>query len=210
MLSDPVLSPREVEQALGLSAPATRRAAVTYEAVFGPLPRLRGQDGPRRWPLEAVRRVQVGHAALEAGRVPSLEHALTLIREGQELPAPVELPEHPDPAADLLTLVEALRGEVAALRQELAATQRQALPASAPTEEALRAAIRAELSEALSDRSPERERAASEMRSVVQEELERLRVLLHASTGPVAPLPPAQITPRPRGLLSRLWGALRG
>jgi hypothetical protein len=208
MTSDQTLTPREVEEALGLSAPATRRAAVTYEAAFGPLPRVRGQEGPRRWPLEALRRVQVAHAALEAGRVPSLEHALILIREGQELPSPVELPERSDPAAVLLSLVEALRGEVAQLRQELATTQLQALPVPAPTEEALRAVIRQELAEALSDHSPER--AASEMRAVVQDELERLRVLLHASTQAVATVPSPQVTPASRSLLSRLWGALRG
>jgi DNA-binding transcriptional MerR regulator len=208
MTSDQMLTPREVEDALGLSAPATRRAAVTYEAVFGLLPRIRGQEGPRRWPLEALRRVQVAHAALEAGRVPSLEHALTLIREGQELPAPVEMPERPDPAAALLSLVEALRGEIAQLRQELATTQLQALPVPAHTEEALRVVIRQELADALSDRSPER--AASEIRAVVQDELERLRVLLHASTQTVATVPLTQVTPTSRGLLARLWGALRG
>jgi len=200
---DGTLTPREVEQALGLSAPTVRRAAVAYEGVFGPLPRLRGQDGPRQWPGEAVRRVQVAHAALDSGRVTSMEHALRLIYDGQDLPTRPDLPARPDPIREMAATVEALRLEVAALREQVAAAPARELPAPGPSAEQVREIIRDEIGAALAHRSPVEQHLgdADGVRLAVREELEGLRVRLHAAAPPAAPAPH-------RGLLARLLSRL--
>ncbi|WP_161883472.1 hypothetical protein [Deinococcus alpinitundrae] len=85
--AESLLTPSQVSQALGVGASTLRRHAMLYEELFGPLPRERDQ---RRWPLEAVRRLQAAQQALAGGLVGSLETALTMVRDGQPLPEPVE------------------------------------------------------------------------------------------------------------------------
>ena len=62
------------------------------------MPRERDQ---RRWPVEAVRRLQAAQQALASGLVGSLETALTMVRDGQPLPEPVEVPDDLAPIPDM-------------------------------------------------------------------------------------------------------------
>ena len=151
-----LLTPGEVAETLGVSAPTVRRLAVAYEAVFESM--ARGGRGGRLWNLETVRRFQVAHEALASGRVASLEAALTLIRDGEALPERSDLPTRPDHVGKLLNAVEALQAEVVQLRRELAARdervgERLALPASGTAPEVLREVVREEIGAAL---DPER------------------------------------------------------
>lgn len=178
------MTPGEVASHLRVSAASVRRMAASYEGVFGPLPRSRGQDGPRLWPVDAVRRVQVAHDALNTGKVTSLERALELVRDGADLPQRVTLPAEGDALVELLAEVRALRAlaeaqgrELAALREIVAGRELPAPTAQAPL-------------------TPEPVDVGNAVQDAVKVALdpERLRVALHA-------------TERPRrGLLARLLG----
>lgn len=136
-----VMPPKEAARRLGVAASTLRRLAPTYEAVHGPLP-WEGDEagGGRLWPAEVVERVGAARALVAEGRAKSLESALRALAGGA--PPPSGVLSRPDEAGEL---VEALRGEleavrrglaelpelraeVAALRSELAASR--ALPAS--------------------------------------------------------------------------------
>lgn len=120
-------TPAQVAQVLGVSAPSVRRIALVYEGVFGPLPR--DERGHRHWPQQALHRTQAAHQALGTGSVASLEAALRLIDEGDDLPVPVDLPAvppEPDVLAEVLQelrrlreVMEAQHLELGALRQEI-------------------------------------------------------------------------------------------
>lgn len=167
-----IMTPGEVADHLRVSAPTVRRMAKHYEEVFGVLPR--DERDRRLWPLEAVRRVQAAHQALGSGRLASLERALELVRDGEELPQRVTLPVERDVLVELLEEVRALRAlteaqgrELAHLREVVQGQGRELPPATAQaverTEE-VRGAVREEVQAALDP--------------------ERLRVALHASTPP--------------------------
>lgn len=186
-----VLTPREAAQTLGVQSRTIRRMAETYEAVFGELPRVRPDEdrSPRLWPAEAVRRVQVAHFALKSGKVASLEHALTLVRDGAELPAGTEH-EGGQAAVNLSAQFVELKALLEAQGRELAR---------------LRALVQDRARELPSTVAPALE-GSDEVRRAVREEVqvaldpERLRIALHAA----AP------TPRRRsgwrGLLAALLG----
>jgi len=165
------MTPGEVADHLRVSAPTVRRMAKHYEDVFGLLPR--DERDRRLWPLEAVRRVQAAHQALGSGRVVSLERALELVRDGEELPVRVTLPVERDVLAELLEEVRALRAlteaqgrELAHLREVVQGPSRELPPVTTAQAvertEDVRGAVREEVQAALDP--------------------ERLRVALHAST----------------------------
>lgn len=140
------LTPGDVAGHLKVSGATVRRMASAYEKIFGPLARDGKQH--RVWSLEAVRRVQVAHEALNTGQVTSLENALILVRDGDALPVRAELPVRSDALAELLTEVRALRTlaevqgrELTALRAEMAG--RQVLPALEPAGAELLAEVQA-------------------------------------------------------------------
>lgn len=189
----PQYTPAQIADMLAVSPSSTRRMAATFESVMGPLPRT--AQGARVWPLEAFRQLEAAHNALttSGGRVTSLDHALRLIRDGQELPERVTLPDRPDPLTELLAEVRALRVLTEAQGRELAQLREavqtfQALPAPPPDAQgatdppdAGQAAVKDAVGDAV--------RAALDP--------ERLRVALHATDpGPA----------RPRGFLARLFG----
>ena len=134
-----LLTPGEVASQLGVQDRTVRRMAAAYESVFEELPRLRPNDdrSPRLWPVDAARRVQVAHLALKSGKVPSLEQALVVVRDGGDLPVKTEpltgqVPDtlSTDLLVELLTEVQAIRAEnaelayeVQALRAEVAASR---------------------------------------------------------------------------------------
>ncbi|WP_161884271.1 hypothetical protein [Deinococcus alpinitundrae] len=199
--AEPLLTPAQVSQALGVGASTLRRHALMYETLFGPLPRERDQ---RRWPIEAVRRLQAAQQALTGGLVGSLETALTMVRDGQPLPEPVEVPEDLVPVPDLTpspdlylvvvvdelrslrALVEtqsaelvALRGEVQALRA-LPATTTSVTPPQAVQE--LESSSTRALLEAVSV-------LQDQVRAQGEREGDRLRVMLHAVAAHTTPEP---------------------
>lgn len=208
------LTPAQVSQVLGVSASTLRRHALMYETLFGSLPRERDQ---RRWPIEAVRRLQAAQQALTGGLVASLEIGLTMVRDGQPLPELAEIPDDLVPFPDmtlppdlylelvveelrgLRTLVEAQHAELAAMRGEIQALR--ALPvAAAPV--APRSAVQEAdapspwaLLEAVSA-------LQDQVRAQGEREGERQRVMLHAFKTPDAE-PPA---PRAKPWWRRLFG----
>lgn len=161
---------------------------------MGPLPR--SGTGARVWPPEAVRQLEAAHRALtgSGGMVSSLEYALRLIRDGEALPERAELPDRPDPFAELLTEVRALRSLTEAQGLELAQLRAavqglQALPA--PTAQGASVGSggqQADVKEAVGDAV----KAALDP--------ERLRVALHATAEQAGP------ARQPVGLLARLFG----
>ncbi len=130
-----VMAPKEAARRLGVAPSTLRRLAPTYEAVHGPLP-WEGDEagGGRLWPGEAVERVQAARALVGEGRAKSLESALRALAGGA--PPPSGVLARPDEA---LELVEALRGELEAVRRGLA---------ELPELRAEVAALRSELAEA--------------------------------------------------------------
>ena len=132
MLGMDILTPGEVAEYLGVSAPTVRRMAKAYELVYGPLPR--DVRSHRAWSLDAVQRVQIAHGAVSTGRVTSLEAALQMVRDGLDLPVPTVLPVQHDVLAELLAEVRGLRALAEAQGRELVAlrsamTEGRALPA---------------------------------------------------------------------------------
>jgi hypothetical protein len=111
-----VMAPKEAARRLGVAPSTLRRLAPTYEAVHGPL-LWEGNEagGGRLWPGEAVERVQAARALVAEGRAKSLESALRALAGGA--PPPSGVLARPDEA---LELVEALRGELEAVRRGLA------------------------------------------------------------------------------------------
>lgn len=129
------MTPGEVALHLRVSDPTVRRMAAAYELVFGNLER--DARGHRLWSLDAVRRVQAAHGALSTGKVSSLDHALKMVRDGLDLPAPTVLPVERDLLGELLDEVRGLRALAEAQGRELAALRSAvavglALPAPAP------------------------------------------------------------------------------
>ena len=127
-----IMTPGQVAEHLQVSAPTVRRMAAAYELVFEPLER--DSRGHRAWSLDAVRRVQVAHAALSTGKVTSLEAALQMVHDGLDLPVPTVLPVQHDVLAELLAEVRGLRALAEAQGRELMAlrsamTEGRALPA---------------------------------------------------------------------------------
>lgn len=176
-------TPAQVAQVLGVSAPSVRRIALVYEGVFGPLPR--DERGHRHWPQNALHRTQAAHQALGTGSVASLEAALQLINEGDDLPVPVDLsaaaPE-PDVLTEVLQelrrlreVVEAQHLELGALRQEVMGLRQ--LPAPAPLPPAAPAPdLTAELAEVRSSLGS----LQVALTDQGEREAERRRVLAHA------------------------------
>ena len=112
-MAEPI-TPAEVAETLGLSAPTVRRLGAAWERAFGvELPRDR--RGARRWPPEALGHIEAAQEALKARRVTSLERGLALAAHGAGRP---DLAEHEPPAslAEVLAELRALRGEVGELR----------------------------------------------------------------------------------------------
>ena len=176
-------TPAQVAQVLGVSAPSVRRIALVYEGVFGPLPR--DERGHRHWPQNALHRTQAAHQALGSGSVASLEAALRLIDEGDDLPVPVDLPAaapEPDVLAEVLQelrrlreVVEAQHLELGALRQEVIGLRQ--LPAPAPLLPAAPAPdVTAELTEIRTSLGG----LQAALTDQGDREAERMRVLAHA------------------------------
>lgn len=197
-------TPAQVAQVLGVSAPSVRRIALVYEGVFGPLPR--DERGHRHWPQNALHRTQAAHQALGTGSVASLEAALRLINEGDDLPVPVDLPAAtpgPDVLAEVLQelrrlreVVEAQHLELGALREEVRGLRQ--LPAPAPLLPATPGPdLTAELIEVRSSLGS----LQVALTDQGEREAERMRVLLHAYNE--AP------SPRPTGLTGWLSALFR-
>ena len=127
-----VFTPRQAAAELGVSGAALRRAAAGYEVVFGMLDR--DARGGRLFTGEVLDRLRLALEAVHAGRVASVETALTLIRDDSTLPQIQLLTPRAGERADLeavtaellaaLHLAQAhnaeLRQEVGTLRQHLA------------------------------------------------------------------------------------------
>ena len=129
-MADVILTPRQAADALGVSGTALRRACKPYEALFGVL--KTDERGGREFPPETVERLRIAFSAVHAGRVASLEMALRLLQEGDELPAQIEPPT--PRAGDLeelargvsMEIVAGLREDLQAVREENAALRKEA------------------------------------------------------------------------------------
>ena len=159
------LTPGEVAAHLKVSAPTVRRMATVYEQVFEPLDRDTKRH--RLWSLDALRRVQVAHAAVSTGRVTSLERALVMVRDGVDLPARVVLPVELDTLSELLVEVRSLRALVEVQGRELAALRSEFnVPKLLPTSKSIEQKPTAQ---------PERlgERSASSQPAVIPQSREK-------------------------------------
>ncbi len=115
-----LLFPALAAEALGVSPATLRRYAQAWEKAFGPLPRAPG--GGRLWPRPALARLK---AARELAQ-----------REGLPLEEALVATAHPEEEAlallrEVVARMEALEGEVRALREENARL-REALRALEP------------------------------------------------------------------------------
>lgn len=212
IVTDITFSPKQAALDLEVSGTALRRAAQAYELTFGEL--KRDARGGREFTGEALERLRLAFAAVHAGRVASVEVALTLLREGDDLPIQVQ-PPAPRSSDDGLVramtaeIVGELRADIQAMRQENAALHsevadlRSILAGVAVAMQAQGGDLRN-----VDDRLDRLTGAVlggltrEKEGDVVREEIERLRVMLHGT----APATPA---PRP-GLLARLVVTLLG
>jgi len=124
-----LLFPALAAEALGVSPATLRRYAQAWEKAFGPLPRAPG--GGRLWPRPALARLKVARELAQREGLP-LEEALLRV-EGE---APLVATARPEEEAlallrELVARMEALEGEVRALKEENARL-REALRALEP------------------------------------------------------------------------------
>jgi DNA-binding transcriptional MerR regulator len=125
-----LLSPALAAEALGVSPATLRRYAQAWEKAFGPLPRAPG--GGRLWPRAALARLKAARELAQRESLP-LEEALLRV---EEAPPPVVATPRPEEEAlallrEVVARMEALEGEVRALREENARL-REALRALEP------------------------------------------------------------------------------
>ena len=124
-----LLFPALAAKVLGVSPPTLRRYAQAWEKAFGPLPRAPG--GGRLWPRPALARLKAARELAQKEGLP-LEEALLRV-EGE---APLVATARPEEEAlallrEVVARMEALEGEVRALREENARL-REALRAQEP------------------------------------------------------------------------------
>ena len=124
-----LLFPALAAEALGVSPATLRRYAQAWEKAFGPLPRAPG--GGRLWPRPALARLKAARELAQREGLP-LEEALLRV-EGE---APLVATVRPEEEAlallrELVARMEALEGEVRALKEENARL-REALRALEP------------------------------------------------------------------------------
>jgi uncharacterized coiled-coil protein SlyX len=116
-----VYGPADVAARLGVSPAGLRRLAVVYERVYGELrrdPRL-----GRVWPQEAVERLGRARNMVNTGQAVSVESALNALASGDpsayDDPRPPEALARSRGAPDQEHALEALVGELRALRQTI-------------------------------------------------------------------------------------------
>ncbi len=139
-------SPGDVARRLGVSPSGLRRLAGVYAEVYGELPKD-SSGTSRRWPSEAVNRLEQARALLAAGQARSIKDALLAVEGGATASADAALALGQEGrvvealgvvAARLEALQESnerLESEVKALRGEVA--NLRALPASERLGEAI-------------------------------------------------------------------------
>ncbi|MBB5236288.1 hypothetical protein [Deinococcus budaensis] len=238
-MAELVYSPRQAADALGVSGAALRRASAEYETAFGDL--KRDARGGRQFTPEAVDRLRLAFAAVHAGRVASVEVALTMLRDEGGLPAQLDRPTSRANEAETLAravageIVTELRGDLQAVREENLALRlelaalREAQGQVLELRDVLKGMIAGMSGQADALREVNRrldhlsgvivaERVREEMgghlwpvrgattvsadvREAVRDEVEGLRVRLHAA----APAPALG-----RGLFARMWAAAWG
>jgi DNA-binding transcriptional MerR regulator len=129
-MDEELLFPALAAKALGISPATLRRYAQAWEATIGPLPRA--ARGGRLWPRNALARLA---AARELAQRKGLLLEEALLRVEGEPPPLVATPrpeeEVPALLREVLDRVEALEGEVRALKEENARL-REALRALEP------------------------------------------------------------------------------
>jgi DNA-binding transcriptional MerR regulator len=129
-MDEELLFPALAAKALGVSPATLRRYAQAWEATIGPLPRA--ARGGRLWPRSALARLA---AARELAQRKGLLLEEALLRVEGEPPPLVATPrpeeEVPALLREVLDRVEALEGEVRALKEENARL-REALRALKP------------------------------------------------------------------------------
>jgi DNA-binding transcriptional MerR regulator len=128
-MNEETLFPTMAARVLGVSPATLRRYAQAWEAAIGPLPRAPG--GGRLWPRPALARLAAARELALKEDLP-LEEALLRV-EGE---APLVATARPEGEAlallrELVARMEALEGEVRALREENARL-REALRALEP------------------------------------------------------------------------------
>jgi hypothetical protein len=129
-----VMSPGDVARRLGVSPSGLRRLAGVYAQVHGELPKD-SSGTSRRWPSEAVYRLEQARALMAAGQARSIKDALMAVEGGAAPPVEVAAAGGEVVAAlgVVATRLEAvlasnrrLEAEVEALRREVATSR--ALP----------------------------------------------------------------------------------
>jgi DNA-binding transcriptional MerR regulator len=128
-MAEELLFPTTAAKALGVSPATLRRYAQVWEKAFGRLPRAPG--GGRLWPSTALARLAAARELAQREGIP-LEEALLRV-EGE---APLVATARPEEEAlallrEVVARMEALEGEVRALREENACL-REALRALEP------------------------------------------------------------------------------
>lgn len=104
-----VYSPSDVAKRFGISVAGLRRLALSYERVFGELPR---DERGRVWPEDAIERLDNARAVVREGRAPSVEAAMRNI----EAPSAPIVPEE---AITQELAPELLMRELRALREAI-------------------------------------------------------------------------------------------
>jgi DNA-binding transcriptional MerR regulator len=122
--------PATAAKTLGVSTATLRRYAQAWEATIGPLPRA--ARGGRLWPKSALARLAAARELAQRKGL-LLEEALLRVEGEAPLLVATTRPEEETPALlqEVLDRVEALEGEVRALKEENARL-REALRALEP------------------------------------------------------------------------------
>ena len=114
---------------LGVSASGLRRLAIIYETVYGKLPR-KPRSNNRLFPEEAVERLQVARALLQAEKYRTINEALEGIKYGLVAEDEIEASQaNKEPAPQALELliaeIQGLRKDLKQAREDNAALQSQ-------------------------------------------------------------------------------------
>jgi DNA-binding transcriptional MerR regulator len=110
-----IYNPGEAAELLGVSPATLRRMARDYDRVFEGV--QRDKRGDRVFTDEVIAHLTAARSLREAGRAPSLEGALVMIRDGEASAETALQPQDKhDPMQVLADMVKALHEEMAALR----------------------------------------------------------------------------------------------
>lgn len=109
------LTPTALAARLSVADRTVRRMGTAYESVYGLLPR--DSKGHRRYPAEAVKRLELAARDLRSAPGSSMRDILAAQRDGLPMPRHPTSPPPVDVLEPVLAELRALRGEVAELRE---------------------------------------------------------------------------------------------